>query len=155
MIGLVAKFTEDNTLNFTQVNRGIELFYVEDIPRNGLGIDGGLRPSCLRAPIAEAFHTFEDKAPSFVTHHGPLHPGLTTAFSRRFGKEDNWPNDLIIMLDGIDKVLPNLREFLLSRHPIAPCGTPRVPIRLPSLVVYRSSTPYSQLHSRFEATFSG
>src|SRR5256885_11094959 len=58
---------------------------------------------------------FEDKAPGFVAHHGPLHPGLPTALRRRFGEENNGPDDLVIVLDGIDRVLPNVCEFFLCR----------------------------------------
>src|SRR5437762_7064343 len=87
-----------------------------NIARNGLGIDGLLRPSGLCTPVAEAGHAFEDKAPGFVAHHSPLHPGLTTAFSRRCGEEDNRPDDFVIMLDRIDKLPPKLLAFFLSSH---------------------------------------
>ena len=89
MIGLVAKFPLQNPRDFAQMDGGIELFQVEDIPRNGVGIAGRVRPACLGPPIAEAVHAFEDKAPGFVAHHSPLHPGLPTALCRCFGEEDN------------------------------------------------------------------
>ena len=116
MIGFVAKFPLHNARNFAQVDRGIELLHVEHRARHGLGIDGLLRPSGLCTPVAEAGHAFENKAPGFVAHHSPLHPGVTTAFSRRFGEEDNRPDDLVIMLDRIDKLPPKLLAFFLSSH---------------------------------------
>jgi hypothetical protein len=84
------------------------------IPGNGVGIAGHLRSPRLRPPIAEAVHAFEDKAPGFVAHHGPLHPSLPTALRRRFGEEHDGPDDLVIMLDGIDKLPPNVLELFLS-----------------------------------------
>ena len=48
--------------------------------------------------------------------------GLPTALRRRFGEEHNGPDDLVIVLDRINKVLPNVREFFLSCHPSAPYG---------------------------------
>src|SRR4030095_15173106 len=120
---------------------GIELFEIEDIPRNGFGIAGRLLLPRLRPPIAESVHAFEDKAPGFVAHYRPLYAGLPTALCRRFGKEDNGPDDLVIVLDGIDKVLPNMHEFFLSRHLIAPCGPPRGPRgQLKALVCTRLSS---------------
>src|SRR2546426_6253989 len=117
MIGLVAKFTQYNALNFTQVNRGIELFQVDDIPRNDFGIARLLRSSRLRASISESFHTVEDKAPSFVAYGGAFHAGLTTALSCCFAEQDNGSDDLVIVLEGIDKLQSNLLKILLSRHP--------------------------------------
>src|SRR2546430_13048247 len=101
MIGFVAKFPLHNARNFAQVDRGIALFHGENIARNGLGIDGLLRPSGLRTPVAEAGHAFEDKAPGFVTHHSSLHPSVTTAFSSCFGEEDHRPDNRVLMWDRI------------------------------------------------------
>jgi hypothetical protein len=120
MMGLVAKFPQYNALNFPQVNRGIELFQIDDITRNGFGLARLLRSSCLRASIAEAFHPVEDKAPSFVAHGGAFHASLTTALSCRFAEQDNGSDDLVIVLEGIDKLQSNLLKILLSRHPRAP-----------------------------------
>src|SRR4029450_7220022 len=92
---------------------------------HGWGTAGRLPPPPPPPPIAESVHAFEDKAPGFVAHHGPIHAGLPTALRRRFGKEQKGPDDLVIVLDGIDKVLPNVREVFLSCHPIAPYGQPR------------------------------
>src|SRR5438105_11128109 len=114
MIGCVAKFPLHNARNFAPVDRGIALLHVEHRARNGLGIDGLLRPSGLCTPVAEAGHAFENTAPGFVAHHRPLHPGWTTAFSRRFGEEDNRPDDFVILLERIDTLPPKLLAFFLS-----------------------------------------
>jgi hypothetical protein len=68
----------------------------------------------------ESRHPLEDKAPRFVGHCGALYPGLTTPLGRRFAIEDDGSNDLVIVLDGIDKLQPNLLKVLLSGHEIAP-----------------------------------
>ena len=120
MSGLGAKLTQENALNFTPVNRGIELFQGEDITRNGCGIARLLRSSRLRASISESFHTIEDKAPSCVAHGGALHAGVTTALSGCVAEQDNGSDDLVIVLEGIDKLQSNLLKLLLSRHPRAP-----------------------------------
>jgi hypothetical protein len=39
---------------------------------------------------------------------------LPTALCRRFGEEHNGPDDLVIVLDGIDKLPPNVLELFLS-----------------------------------------
>ena len=78
MIGLVAKLPLHNAHNFTQMDRGIELFYVEDRLRRASAQPRRPRPPRFRPPIAEPVHAFEDKAPGFVAHYGPLHPGLPT-----------------------------------------------------------------------------
>jgi hypothetical protein len=114
MIGLVAKLPVHNPHHFTQMDGGIQLFYIEDIPGNGVGITGHLRSPRLRPPIAEAVHAFEDQASSFVAHHGPLHASLPTALGRRCGEEHNGPDDLVIGLDGIDTLPPNVLERFLS-----------------------------------------
>ena len=88
-----------------------------------------LAASRLRPPIGEAQHPFEDKAPRFVTHHGALHPGLPTALRRRFSEEDNRPDDLVIVLERINKLSPNVLELFLSRHESAPCEPPSMPVR--------------------------
>ena len=59
MIGLVAKFTQQNALDFTQVNGRIKLFQVDDVTGNGFGIDRALRVPGLRAPILEARHALK------------------------------------------------------------------------------------------------
>jgi hypothetical protein len=38
----------------------------------------------------------------FVAHHRTLTPGLPTALRCRFREEDDWPDDLVIVLDGIN-----------------------------------------------------
>ena len=120
MIGLVAKFRLQNPLNFAQVDGRIKLLQVDDITGNRFRIEGLLTPPCLRPSISESFHAAQDKAPGFVTHSSPLHPGLPTALSCRLAKEDNGSNDLVIMLDGIDKLQPNLLKIRLSRHEMTP-----------------------------------
>jgi hypothetical protein len=92
---------------------GIELFSREDRPRTGVGIAGRLRLAHLRPPSAESVHPCEDKAPGFVAHPGPLHPGLPPALCRRVGEEHKGPHALVSMLDGIDKLLPNVGELFL------------------------------------------
>ena len=61
-----------------------------------------------------------DKAPRFVAHGGAIHAGLTTALGRRFAEEDDGSNDLVIVLEGIDKLQPNLLEIFLGGHERAP-----------------------------------
>src|SRR5215471_12196956 len=99
MVGLVATFALYNARDVAQVDRGIQLFQIDDIARHGFGIAMALASSRLRPPIGEAQHPCEDKAPRFVTHHGALHPGLTTTLRRGFSEEDNWTDDLVIVLE--------------------------------------------------------
>src|SRR5512134_2667849 len=153
MIGLVTKCTLQHAHNFAQVDGRIQLFQIDDRVRNGCGIALALASSRLRPPIGESQHPFEDKAPRFVTHHGTLHPGLTTALRRRFSAEDNRPDDLVIVLDRINKLSPNVLELFLRRHESAPCGPPSMPVREGSPPVYRSVLSYSQLYAISEATF--
>src|SRR5438552_184580 len=129
MVGLVAKFALYNARNFAQVDGGIQLFQIDDVPGDGVGIRMPLAPRRLCPPIGEPQHPFEDKAPGFVAYHGALHPSLTTALRRRFGEQDDRPDDLVIVLDRIDKLLPNVLELFLSRHESAPCGPPSMPVR--------------------------
>ena len=41
-------------------------------------------------------------------------------------EEDNRPNDLVIVLDGIDKLQPNLLKLFLRRHKRAPFRVQKV-----------------------------
>jgi hypothetical protein len=129
MVGLVAKFALHNARDFAQVDGGIQLLQIDDVPGDGVGIRMPLAPRRLCPPISEPQHPFEDKAPGFVTHHGALHPGLTTALRRRFSEEDNRPDDLVIVLDRINKLSPNVLELFLRRHERAPCEPPSRPVR--------------------------
>jgi len=86
------------------VDGRIELFHVDDIPGNGFGVARVLRVSGLRALVPQALHAVEDKAPGFVAHHGALDAGLPTALCGGVTEEDKRSNDLVIVLDGIDKV---------------------------------------------------
>src|SRR5687767_10548510 len=130
MIGLVAKFTQQNALDFPQVDRGIELFQVDDVAGNGFGINGLLRVSALGALILESGHPAQDKAAGFIPHYRPLHPGLTTAFSRRFAKQDDRSDNLILALGGIDKLPLNPSKLLLSRHASAPFRVSKATVEL-------------------------
>jgi len=84
VVGLIPTFLGDNTDALTVMDRRLELLHVEH--RGGGGGDGVGRdmtfPSGLsRALIDEAQHAFHDEPAGFVAHHGPLDPGLPTAFS--------------------------------------------------------------------------
>jgi hypothetical protein len=130
VIGLVAACALQNARHFAQVDGWIQLFHIDDRPRNGFRIAMALAPCRLCPPIYQSQHPFDDKAPSFVAHHGSLDPGVTTALSSSFSEEDNRPDDLVIVWDGIDTLPPNVLEIFLSRHEIAPFGTPSVLLRL-------------------------
>ena len=60
-----------------------------------------LAPRRLSPPISQSQHSFDDKAPRFVAHHGSLDPGLTTALSSSFGEEHQRPDDFVIVLNRI------------------------------------------------------
>src|SRR5215471_7579621 len=102
----------------------IELFQIEDVTRHGVRRDGRLRLPRLCAPGTEAFDAFQDKAPGFSPHDRSLDPGLPTALRRRFGEEANRPDDLIIMLEGIDTVLAYLEKLVRLSHVVPPCWRP-------------------------------
>ena len=129
MVGLVATFARHNARTCAQVDRGIQLLQIDDRARNGFGRAMALASSRLCPPLGEAQPPFEDKAPRFVTHPGALHPGLPTALRRRFSEEDNRPDDLVIVLDRINKLSPHVLALFLSRHESAPCEPPRMPVR--------------------------
>jgi hypothetical protein len=120
VIGLEAKFMQQNAFDFPQVDGGIELFQVDDVASDSFGIDRLLRVSGLGALILQSGHPAQDKAAGFIAHHRPLHSGLTTAPGRRFAKQDDRSDNLVIALSGIDKVQLNPSKRLLSRHRIAP-----------------------------------
>jgi hypothetical protein len=113
MLGRVATLPLHHAHHCAPMDGGIELFSREDRPRTGVGIAGRLRLAHLRPPSAESVHPCEDKAPGFVAHPGPLHPGLPPALCRRVGEEHKGPHALVSMLDGIDKLLPNVGELFL------------------------------------------
>jgi hypothetical protein len=91
-----------NAFDFPQVDEGIELFQVNDVASNGFGIDRLLRVSRLGALILQSGHPAQDKTAGFISDHRALYPGLTTALGRRFAKQDDRSDNLVIALGGID-----------------------------------------------------
>jgi hypothetical protein len=113
LIRLVAKLPLHQAHDGAQRDGGIELWYREDIARNGVRRAGRVRPARLRPPLAAAIQTFEDQAPGLVAPPGPLPLGLPPALCRRFGEEHNGPDDLVIVLAGIDTRPPEVVERFL------------------------------------------
>ena len=76
--------------------------------------------SLMRALDADPDPPDAPVAVGFVAHHGTLDPGLPTALCGGGTEEDNRANHLVVMLEGINKVQPNLLKLLLSGHEMAP-----------------------------------
>jgi hypothetical protein len=116
MVGLVAKFPLHNTDDFAVVNGRIELFYIEDMRCDRLGIDMALLSQVPQPLIEKAEHACRGKPAGFRAHDGPLHARLPTAFGHGFRKQHNGPNHFVIMLNIVDKVEFVLGKVLRSRH---------------------------------------
>ena len=116
VIGLIAKFPLHNADDFAVVNGRIELFYIENMRCDRLGIDMVLPPQVPQPLIDQAQHACCGKTAGFRTHDGPLHARLPTAFGHGFRKQHNRPNHFVIMLNIVDKVEFVLGKVLRSRH---------------------------------------
>jgi len=62
--------------------------------------------------VDQTQHSLEDKALGFFANMSPFKVGLTTALGDRFRVQYNGPDNLIIVLNGVDEFEPELREFL-------------------------------------------
>ena len=116
VIGCIAKVPLHNAHDFAVVNGRIELFYIEDMRRDRLGIDMALPPQVPQPLIDQAEHACRGKTAGFRAHDGPLNARLPTAFGHGFRQQHNWPNHFVIMLNIVDKVEFVLGKGLRSRN---------------------------------------
>ncbi len=122
VIGMIAKFVRQDADDLAQVNGRIDLFEIENMGGNVIGIDMPFASGCSWAPICQAQHTFEDKASCFVPQHRSFDPGFEAAGGGRFRKQYNRSNGFVIVLNGIDNLPFDPSEVFLSRHECPPEG---------------------------------
>src|SRR5262249_49513325 len=116
MVSFRGKFGVQKAGDFGVVNGRIELFYIEDMRCDRLGIDMALLSQVPQPLIEKAEHACRGKPAGFRAHDGPLHARLPTAFGHGFRKQHNRLNHFVIMLNIVDKVEFVLGKVLRSRH---------------------------------------
>jgi hypothetical protein len=127
MIGLIPKFSGEDTDDFAGMDRGIELFDREHVGGDRVGIDMALPPCVPRALIDETQHALHEEPTDFVAHHRPFDSCLATAFRNGFRKEDYGPNDFIIVLNVVNELELILHKILCRRHTCPPSPARETP----------------------------
>jgi hypothetical protein len=74
----------------------------------------------LGPSICKPHHAIGDETPGFVPNHGAVYASLTTALGSGVTKEHNGPDEFVGILEGINKLHPNLVEIFRRRHRKAP-----------------------------------
>jgi hypothetical protein len=80
-------------------HRGIKLLDIQHIGSDGLGIAMAFASGVPGTRIHEPQHPVWDEPAGFVPDRGALQAGLATAFGNGFGKEDNRPENFVVVLD--------------------------------------------------------
>src|SRR5262245_13023521 len=120
MVGLIAEFPLHNAHKFAVVDRGIKLLDIQYIGSDGLGIAMAFPAGVPGTLILQPQHPVLEEPAGFVPDRGPLQAGLATAFGNGFSKEDNRPDNFVVVLHGVDALQLIRREVFCSRHASPP-----------------------------------
>jgi hypothetical protein len=120
VMGLLAAFPLPKADDFAIVHRRRELFSIEDMCRNSLGIAMVLPPQIPKALIDEAAHARRGTTAGLRAHDGPLEARRPTAFGHRVRQPHKRPHPFVIMLHIVDTVELVLGKVLRSSPPNPP-----------------------------------
>ena len=103
MVGMIAELALHDADNLTSVGGRIEVRKVEDVAGHGVGIDVTGSRGRGRGNIQQAEHPLLDKAAGLAADRGTVETGLCAARADRFSEEHDGANDLVVMLNGVQK----------------------------------------------------